>query len=381
MSKVVRRSLLLAFMLGMLFNGFAGGKQEKAKPDEPVYIALTAPITGDYAEYGNNFKRSVEMAIDKINAEGGVLGRKLAVLVGDSKGDPKESATLAQKWTSDPKIVAQIGDFTSTSCLAAQPIYDQAGMVQLSPTASHTKFAQGSKWSFGIVGTQAGEQPFIADYAYNKLGLRKIAVIHINNDWGVDTARFFTENFKKLGGTITAIENYFDGEKDFTAILTKLRASNPEALYMAAMYNDGASISNQRAKLGWNLPVIGPSSLYSEQLLKLGGDAVNNLYTVVSFFTDDPKPEIQAYVTEFQKRYGLKPNFHASLAYDAMMLLADAMKRAGSFERDKIREALQATKDFPGLAGSITFTEKGDAIKQYTRVMIRDNKFVLFDKR
>jgi branched-chain amino acid transport system substrate-binding protein len=380
MNRLGKRLGIGVLVLGIVFNISAGGKQEAAKTDETVYIALTAPITGDYAEYGNNFKRSVEMAIDQINAKGGVLGRKLAVLVGDSKGDPKESATLAQKWTSDPRIVAQIGDFTSTCCLAAQPIYDQAGMVQLSPTSSHTKFAPGSKWSFSIVGTQAGEQPFVADYAYNLLGFRKIAVIHINNDWGVDTAKYFTESFKKLGGTITAVEKYFDGEKDFTAILTKLRASNPDALFMAAMYNDGAAISNQRAKLGWNLPVVGPSSLYSEQLLKLGGDSVNNLYTVVSFFTDDPRPEIQAYVTEFQKRYGVKPNFHAALAYDSMMLLADAMKRAGSFDRNKVREALQATKNFPGLAGSITFTESGDAIKEYTRVWIVNNKFELYKK-
>lgn len=379
MKKILQSVFILFLLSGLIFSATAGGSKESAKADSgTIHIALSAPITGDYAEYGTNFRRSVEMGIEHINAKGGVLGKKLILSVGDSKGDPKESATLAQKWTSDPTIVAQIGDFTSTSCLAAQPIFDQAGMVQLSPTASHTKFAQGSKWSFSIVGTQSAEGPFMADFAYNLLKHRRIALIHINNDWGVDTQKYFSESFEKLGGTIVAKENYFDGEKDFTAILTKLRASNPDAIFMAAMYNDGASISNQRAKLGWNLPVLGPSSLYSEQLIKLGGESVNNLFTNVSFFTEDPREDIRSYVTEFQQRYGVKPNFHAALAYDAIQLLADSIKRAGSTDKDKIREALQATKDFPGLAGSITFTPNGDAVKKYTRVWVSDNKFSIW---
>ncbi len=375
-AKVIVILLVLALLA---IPVFAGGQQEASNDDsDTIHIALTAPITGDYSEYGKNFQRSVEMGIEFINADGGVLGKELVLSVGDSKGDPKESATLAQKWTSDPTIVAQIGDFTSTCCMASQPIYDQAQMVQLSPTASHTDYAKGSTWSFGIVGTQAAEGPFMADFAYNELGLRTIAVININNDWGVDTQKYFSEAFKKLGGKIIAKESYFDGEKDFTAILTKLKTSNPDALFMAAMYNDGALISKQRAKLGWDVTVVGPSSLYSEQLLNLGGDAVEGLYTNVSFFTEDPDPAVQSYVSEFESRYGIKPNFHAALAFDAINLLADAIEKAGTTDRAAIREALSGTKDFDALTGSITFTPVGDAVKQYTRVWIKDGKFKVY---
>ena len=370
--------VLLAFAL-FAMPLFAGGQQGADNDNrDTIHIALTAPITGDYSEYGKNFQRSVEMGIEFINTAGGVLGKELVLSVGDSKGDPKESATLAQKWTSDPTIVAQIGDFTSTCCLASQPIYDQAQMVQLSPTASHTDYAKGSIWSFGIVGTQAAEGPFMADFAYNELGLRTIAVININNDWGVDTQKYFSEAFEKLGGKIVAKEAYFDGEKDFTAVLTKLKGSNPDALFMAAMYNDGALISKQRAKIGWDVTVVGPSSLYSEQLLTLGGDAVEGLYTNVSFFTEDPNPAVQSYVTEFESRYGIKPNFHAALAFDAINLLADAIEKAGTTDRAAIREALSETKGFEALTGAITFTEVGDAVKQYTRVWIKDGKFRIY---
>lgn len=374
-----RRVLVIAVLLLVSLVGMpllANGQQDVDNDDrDTIHIALTAPLTGDYAEYGTNFQRSVEMGMDFINEAGGVLGKQLVLSVGDSKGDPKESATLAQKWTSDPTIVAEIGDFTSTCCMASQPIYDQVQMVQLSPTASHTEFAPGSDWSFGIVGTQAGEGPFMADFAYNELGLKKIAVIFIKNDWGIDTQKFFTMAYENLGGEIVASESYFDGEKDFTAVLTKLKASNPDAIFMAAMYNDGALISKQRAKLDWDVPVVGPSSLYSPQLLALGGSAVNGIYTNVSFFTEDPSEPVQAYVTEFEKRYGAMPNFHAALAFDAINILAAAIERAGTTDRAAIRDALAQTKDFPALTGGITFTPVGDAVKQYTRVWVNNDKF------
>jgi branched-chain amino acid transport system substrate-binding protein len=355
------------------FGLWAAGKADSGT----IHIALTAPITGDYAEYGVNFKRSVEMGIEEINAKGGVLGRKFVLSVGDSKGDPKESATLAQKWTSDSSILAQIGDFTSSCCMASQPIYNRAGMIQLSPTASHTKFAPGSKWSFSIVGTQAYEQPVMAALAVDRLKIKTIAMLYINNDWGVDTQKFFKENFEKRGGRIVATESFFQGEKDFNAVLTKLKQAKPDALYLATMYNDAALISQQREKMGWNLPVLGPSSLYSTQLIQLGGTSVNGLWTNVSFFTKDPDPRIQAYVTSFTKKYGAVPNFHAALAYDSIYILADAIKRAGSVDRNSVRNALAATKDYKGLTGSVTFTPDRDAIKSYKIVQVVKGDFQL----
>ncbi len=355
------------------FGAWAASNQDAST----IHLALTAPITGDYAEYGNNFKHSVEMAIDEINAKGGVLGKKFELSVGDSKGDPKESAMLAQKWTSDSTIVAQIGDFTSTCCLASQPIYNRAGMIQISPTASHTKFASGSKWSFSVYGTQFWEQPVMAALAVDKLKVKTMAMLYINNDWGVDTQKFFKENFEKRGGKIVATESYFQGETDFNAVLTKLKESKPDAVFLATMYNDGALISKQREKMGWNLPVMGASALYSPQLIQLGGTAVNGIYSNVSFFAKDPDPRIHAYVSTFEKKYGNTPNFAAALAYDCVYILADAIKRAGSVDRNAVRDALASSKDFKGLAGSITFSPDRDAIKTYKVVQVVNGDFQL----
>lgn len=376
MRNVFRSVIIVLVILVSVSPLFAGGAREA---DDTIHIALSAPITGDWSEFGINFRRSVELAISELNAAGGVLGRQVRVSVGDTQGNPQQAATLAQQWTSDPTIVAQIGPFASGPAMASQPIYDAAGMVQLSPTASHTEYAGGSRWSFGIVGTQAGEGPFNANYAYNEIGIRNIAILHINNDWGIDTAHFFSRAFEDLGGTVTRTEFYFEGESDFTAVLSTLRESGADGLFIASFYNDGAAINIQRARLGWNVPVLGPTSLYSPQLIALGGDAVEGLYTGTGFFTPDPDPAVRRYVEAFEAAYGALPNFHAALAYDAMMLLADAIERAGSTESEAIRTAMAATADFPGLTGSITFTPSGDAVKGYRMLRIQNGEFVIYE--
>ncbi len=381
--RLIARILLasaLVVLVGMPL--LAGGAQEgkAAAAGETIHLALSAPLTGDWSEYGINFQRSAEMAIAALNEKGGVLGKKLRLSVGDTKGNPTEAATLAQKWTSDSSIVAQIGAFSSSSSMAAQPIFDQAGMVQLSPTASHTQFASGSPWSFGIVGVQAAEQPYMARFAYNDLGIRKIAILHLNNDWGIDTAKFFKAAFEELGGKIVGTEFYFDGESDFTAVLTKLKQTDAEALFMASFYNDGAAINIQRDRIGWDVKVLGPSSLYSPQLVKLGGKAVEGLYTNQTFFAKDPDPRVQSYVKGFEAKYGATPNMHAALAYDAVMLLADAMQRANSTDRKAIRDALAKTTAYPGLAGEITFTEAGDVRKAYKILQVQNGEFVVWKK-
>lgn len=377
MREILRRIGVVLLVLVIVSPVFAGGSREE---DDTIHVALSAPITGDWSEFGINFQRSVTLAIEQLNAEGGILGRQVRLSVGDTQGNPQQAATLAQQWTSDPTIVAQIGPFASGPSMAAQPIYDSAGMVQLSPTASHTEYAGGSRWSFGIVGTQADEGPFNADYAYNQIGIRNIAILHLNNDWGIDTAEYFSRAFEELGGNVTRTEFYFDGESDFTAVLSSLRESGADGLFIASFYNDGAAINIQKSRLGWDVPVLGPTSLYSPQLIELGGDAVEGLYTGTGFFTPDPDPVVQAYVSAFEEAYGALPNFHAALAYDAMMLLADAIERAGSTEREAIRTALAETTDFPGLTGSITFTPSGDAVKGYRMLTIRDGEFVIYDE-
>ena len=348
---------------------------------EPIYIAFSGPLTGNYAEYGQNWQKAINLAVGWINAAGGVNGRPLEIVYGDSKSDPKESAALAQKYTSDPKFVAEIGDFTSTACMAAQPIYDRAGMVQLSPTASHPKFAPGSIWSFGIIGTQAGEGPFMARYAVQLLGKKKIAVLYINNDWGIATKDYFIKAAKEMGAEILAVEAFFEADKDFTGVLTKLRGYKPELLYIPSMYNEMALIAKQREKLGWtDVLLMGPGSLYSPKLLEIGGPSVNGLYTSAVFFPKDPRPEVQKFVKGFEEKYKASPNMFAAIAYDGINLLTEVIRKAGT-DRKAIRDELTKTKNFPGVTGKITFTERRDVIKDYRQLVIKNGEFTLYEAK
>ncbi len=364
------RSLASAALLAVLT--LSGGGVPAASAADPIHIGLSAPLTGNFAEYGQLFQKAIDLAVEWINAGGGVQGRPLVIVVGDSRADPKEAAALAQKFTSDPKIVAEIGDFSSTACLAAQPIYDRAGMVQLSPTASHPGFAPGSPWSFGIVGTQAGEGPFMARYAVQKLGKKKIAVLYINNDWGIVSKELFVKAAKEMGADVIAVESYFETDKDFTGVLTKLRGQKPDLLYIPSFYNEAALINKQREKLGWSdVTMMGPGSLYSPKLLEIGGDSVNGLYTSAAFFPEDPQPEVQKFVKGFEAKYKATPNMFAAVAYDAVNLLAFVMAKAGT-DRKAIRDELVKVRDYPGVTGKITFTERRDVKRDYHDLTARN---------
>lgn len=370
MRKLLGFTMVLALVLA-IFAGVGGADSGTVK------IGLSAPITGNYAEYGENFKYAVQMAADKINAAGGVRGRKIDLVVMDSKGDPKEAALIAQNFVQNNEIVAEIGEFSSTSCLAAAPIYERNGLVQLSPTASHPDFSKSGQYMFGIIGTQDAEGPFNAKYIAQKyLKLKTVAAIYINNDWGVVTKDRFVKAAQGFGLKVTAEQSFLEGEKDYNAILTKIRESNPQGIFIAAMYNEASLIARQIKKSGWNVKLLAPSSVFSDKMLELGGDAVEGLVTNTFFALTDPDPNVQAFIKEFRSRAGRDPNLHAASAYDSLQILAAAIKKAG-FDRKAIRDQLAKTKNFAGITGKITFTANRDVVRKYKIMVIEKGQWVV----
>lgn len=369
----MKRSLFFA-LIGVLSFAFAGVIW--AAPDS-IKIGVSAPITGNYAEYGENFKYATQMAADKINAGGGIRGKKVELVIMDSKGDPKEAALIAQNFVQNKDILAEVGEFSSTACLAAAPIYERNGLVQLSPTASHPDFAKSGEYMFGIVGTQDAEGPFNAKYiAQDYLKLKSAAVIYINNDWGLVTKDRFVQAAKQFNLKITMEQPFFEAEKDYNATLTKLRQSNPEGIFIAAMYNEASLICRQIKKMGWNVKLLAPSSVFSDKLLELGGDAVEGLATNTFFALNDPDPAVQEFITEFRKRANRDPNLHAACAYDSLMLIGNAIKNAG-FDRKAIRDTLAKTKGYKGITGQLTFTAVGDINRKYKVMVVEKGKWVI----
>jgi branched-chain amino acid transport system substrate-binding protein len=362
---------LLVLVVALVFSGviMAGG--------DTVKIGLSAPITGNNAEYGENFKYAAQMAADKLNAAGGIRGKKVELVVMDSKGDPKEAALIAQNFVQNQDIVAEVGDFSSTCCLAAAPIYERGGLVQLSPTSSHPDFAKSGEYMFGIVGTQEAEGPFNVKYiAQSYLKMKSVAVIFINNDWGVVTKDKFVGAAKKFNLKVTMEQPFFEGEKDFNATLTKLRQTKPDGIYIAAMYNEASLICRQMSKMGWKVKMLAPSSVFSDKLLEIGGQSVEGLATNTFFALNDSNPKVQEFIKEFNKRAKRDPNLHAACAYDSMMLLGSTMKKSG-FDRKAIRDVLAKTKGYQGITGNLTFTKVGDIVRKYKIMVVEKGNWVI----
>lgn len=366
--------LLIVLTAALIFSPAASAEE---KGEQTVKIGLSAPLTGDWAEYGNDFKRSVQMAVDEVNAEGGVRGHQVELEIADSRGDPKESVLIAEKFVADPEIIAEIGDFSSSSSMAAAPVYDKADMVQMSPTASHMEFTSKGENMFRVVATQGYEGPYNARWAVNDLGAKKIATIYINNDWGVDANKYFVEEAEKLGAEIVAQEAFVPGEKDFTAILSKIKRLEPDMIYLPAFYADAAAILNQARRMRFTPTVMANSSLFSEKTIELGGKAVEGVLIPANYFSTDPRPAAQNFTKKYNERYDMEPNQFAALAYDAAHLLFDALEKVGVEDRSKVREGLISLEGFEGATGSVSYAKGRDPEKQLVRITIRDGEWVL----
>jgi branched-chain amino acid transport system substrate-binding protein len=378
---MIRKTLslfgLVLLTLSILTAGTFTPRQATAA-QEVVKIGLSAPLTGDWAEYGNDFKRSVTMVIDRVNRMGGIHGKRVEIMISDSRGDPKESVLIAEKFVADPDIIAEIGDFSSSSCMAAAPIYEKADMTQLSPTSSHMDFTKKGQNMFRVVATQGYEGPYNARWAVKDLGKRKLATIYINNDWGVDANKYFTQEARKLGAEIVAEEAFVPGEKDFTAILTKLKGLKPELIYLPTFYADAAAILNQAKRMRFQPVVMANSSLFSQKTIELGGDAVEGIIIPANYFSADPRPAAQEFTREYQAHYGAVPNQFAALAYDAANLMVAALHKVGVEDRSQVKYGLESLRGFQGATGSISYANGHDPEKELVRITIKNGEWVLY---
>ena len=374
---MLRRAFPMAVSVLLAFLFLAAGPPPAAAADS-VKIGLSAPLTGDWAEYGADFKRAVTMVFDKVNKDGGIRGKQVVLEVADSRGDPKESVLIAEKFVADPAVIAQIGDFSSSSSMAAAPVYEQAKMVQISPTASHQDWTKKGEYMFRVVATQGYEGPYNARWAVKDLKKKKIATIYINNDWGVDANKYFTQEAKKLGAEIVAEEAFTPGEKDFNAIITKLKRLKPELVYMPTFYADFTAIMTQAERAKYRPAVLANSSLFSPKTIELGGKAVEGTMIPVNYFTTDPRPAPSTFTKEYRALYGADPTQFGALAYDAAGLLAAALKAVGTDSREKVREGLLGLKGYQGATGPISYAEGRDPAKELVRITVKDGKWVLY---
>ncbi|WRS26316.1 ABC transporter substrate-binding protein [Oscillospiraceae bacterium MB08-C2-2] len=343
-----------------------------------IKLGVLAPLTGTNAEYGKGFEVGMKMAVDKINAAGGANGYQLELVVKDSKGDAKESSDLARQFADDESVLAILGDFTSGSCMANAPIVDEAGIVQLSPTASNPDYAAMSPYCFSIMGRQDGEAPFYAKYILQKyMGMKKVGVIYINSDWGQSCYDNFKKEADAIGLEIVETVSYVQDEKDFSSLITKLKAANPEVI---AIMDQGAvpQVINQIRGTGWDIPIttLGPGT--SQQLLDLAGANAEGLLLTSPFFFNEDDKDLMAWKEEFVSKAGFQPTIHPACAYDTVNLIAAAIEASGDGEvtRQTIRDNLAAV-EMTGVTGPIKFNEAGDITRQYLICGVENGKYVI----
>ena len=380
-----KKCLLFSTVLSLILSACVAPiapAAEGGATTEPIYIGVSGPLTGQNARYGEQWKKGFDLALDEINGAGGINGRPLEYLFEDSQSDPKQSVVVAQKFVADPRIIVELGDFSSGASMAASPIYQRAGLVQFGFTNSHPDFTKaGGDYTWSNSVTQAQAAPALADFAVTTLGQKKLAAFHLNTDWGKTTYDLFATRVQELGGEVVATEAYLAEEKDFRSALTRVREANPDAIVLIAYQADGALIVQQIRQNGLELPLIGPGSLQSPDFLKLGGADVEGVHILGQFLPDDPRPEVKNVVDKYKAKYNETPDYFAIHAYDTLHLIAKAIEIGGA-TREGVHAALPQLKDVPSVIyGKATFDPETRRVQNpsFVELQVKGGAFVPWD--
>ena len=353
----------------------------RARADEaPVLVGVSGPLTGQYAQYGADWKRGFDLAMEQVNAAGGIKGRKLAYVFEDSQSDPRQAVAIAQKFVADARILMELGDFSSAASMAASPIYQRGKLVQFGFTNSHPDFTKGGDYMWSNAPNQADDMPVLAGYA-DKLGLKRLAIAFIDSDWGRTSKDIFVKAAQLHGAMIVASEAYLPNEQDFRSMLVRLRDAKPDGLVLISYYPDGAEIMRQVRALQMNQPVVAAGSVYSPKFLELGGDAVNGVYTVTNFFPQDGRPFVQKFVHDYQAKYGSEPGAYSARAYDAMIVAATLLRDYGA-SREAVHDGLAKADNIPSVVyGSVRFDSATRRVENPSviELVVHDKAFTVWD--
>lgn len=343
-----------------------------------ITFGLVAPITGVHAEYGQGFQAATKIAIDEINAAGGVNGYQLAIEVKDSAADPKTSADMVTQFCEDDNVKAIIGDFTSGACMADAPIVDQYGCVLVSPTASNPDYTPMSEYCFSTMYNQADKAPWIAKSVIGKfMGVEKLAIMYLNTDWGISTDEHLMTALQETDVEVVANESYEETETDFSSVIAKLKSSGADAVCILDQGNV-PMIVNQIKTSGWEPKMVTEGPGASQQLLDLCGENADGLIVTDSSFITPDNPVTKDFYEEFYAMNQTAPTDHALCAYNAVQMLALSIEKIGDGEvtREAIKDNLKGAT-YNGMAGELKFDENGGGVRQFLLLGVEGNRYVI----
>ncbi|HEY5706137.1 MAG TPA: ABC transporter substrate-binding protein [Terrimicrobiaceae bacterium] len=364
------RFIIATISLALIAPGSAIFAQEE------IAIGEFASLTGGSASFGQSSHKGTALAIDEINAAGGVLGKKLKLITDDDQSLAGQPATIVRKLISQDKVVAVLGEVASSKSLEAAPICQQSKIPMISPASTNPKVTEVGDYIFRVCFIDPFQGTVMSKFAQSK-GWKNVAVLtDVKQDYSVGLAEFFIKDFTASGGKIVKDQKYSTGDKDFKPQLTSIKAAKPDAIFVPGYYAEVSLIAKQARLLGIKAPLLGGDGWVGDSLLKVAGDSLDGSFFSCHFSSDDKAPKVQEFVKNFKAKYnGEVPDDMAALGYDSAKILADAIKRAGTTEPEKLRDAIAATKDHDGITGKITLDAQRNANKPAVILTIGNGGF------
>jgi branched-chain amino acid transport system substrate-binding protein len=342
---------------------------------DTILIGEVGSLTGAQATFGISTRNGVELALDEVNAQGGVKGKKVVVRVYDNQGKPEESANAVTRLIAQDGAKLILGEVASTNSLAMAPKAQAAQVPMISPSSTNPKVTEVGDYIFRVCFIDPFQGMVMAKFARENLKAQTAGVLRDNkSDYSIGLAEFFTKTFTELGGKIAVAQDYAQGDTDFRAQLTAIKSTKPDVVFVPGYYTDVGLIARQARQLGLKATLLGGDGWESEKLYELGGTAIDGSYYSSHYSVDNPSPKTQKFLADYKQRYGAVPDSLAALGYDAAMVGLDAMKRATDSSGPALRDAIRATKDFEGAAGKINLDASRNAVKPAVVLKVNGGK-------
>ena len=348
-----------------------------ALAQNPIKVGEFASLTGKEAAFGQSSHKGTLLAIEELNATGGALGRQFELITEDNQSKQGESATIVKKLISRDQVVALLGEVASGRSLEAAPIAQNYKIPMISPSSTNPRVTEMGSYIFRVCFIDPFQGTAMAKFAQKSLHLKKVALLtSVSSPYSVGLAKYFKETFAAIGGEITIEQKYSEGDKDFKAQLTAIKAAGVDGIFVPGYYTEAALISKQARELELTFPIFGGDGWEAPQLIEIGGKAMEGTYYSTHYSPENSSPAVQNFVKKFRARFaGETPDAMAALGYDSAMVLADAIKRAGTTEGPKLRTAIAATKGYDGVTGKTTIDSHRNATKAAVVITVKDGAF------
>jgi branched-chain amino acid transport system substrate-binding protein len=365
------RSALLALAIA------AGIGAAPLAAQETIKVGQFASLTGSEATFGQSSDKGVRMAVDEINKAGGVLGKKLELITYDTQGKGAEASNAVTRLITSDHVVALLGEVASSLSLAGGEVAQANGVPMITHASTNPKVTEGRDMVFRICFIDPFQGYAVAKFASDDLKAKKVAILYDQGQaYSAGLRKDFVKAFKKMSGTITTEQSYTGGDQDFSAQLTTIRDGAPDAIFIPGYYNDVGNIALQARKLGITVPMLGGDGWDSSKLKEIAGKAIEGCYYSNHYTPEDPRPELQDFIKKFKGLYNKEtPDAMAVLAYDSAIILADAIKRAGTTESKALAKAISETKDFKGITGTITLDANRNARKPAVILQMKEGEW------